>query len=336
MRIVIIRFSSIGDVLQTLSAVSLVHKEFPGAEIHVATQSRFLEFFSTHPGVQKIWTVPQKSGPKELWKLAGEMSKSGFTHVYDAHNNLRSRLLVWMLRLHGRRFKFVRRPVYRFKRFLLFKFRINLFPQPFSGQMDQLRPLRKWGIKPMILDEPKLFIPDEVMAQVKSRFERLGLKSFIGLVPSAAYELKRWPKEYWVELIRSQPRHRFALLGGPEDLFLKDIAAPFPDRVVNLAGELSLMESAAAVKLSEAIVSNDTGVMHMAEQMGKNCVALMGPAPFGFPSQPTTKVLERKLWCRPCSKHGQGPCINKEFHKCMRDIAPAEVGRTLEKFSGAF
>lgn len=330
MKILIIRFSSIGDVLQTLSVASRLKEEFSQAEIHAATQSRFVPFFKNHPGVAKVWSVPKKSGLSELWALSKELAKENFTHVYDAHNNLRSRLLVFMLRLRLKTFKFIRRPIYRLKRLFLFRFRWNLFEKPFSGQMDQLRPLRVWGVQPRLPKEQSLHLPSEVVERVKVKLDAHSISRFIALAPAAAYPLKRWPKEHWEKLIELSPGERFVLLGGPEDTFLERMADRFPSQVVNLAGQLSLLESAAVVSLSQVLVSNDTGVMHMAEQLNHPCVALMGPAPFGFPSKPSTYVLERDLYCRPCSKHGQGPCINKEFQKCLRDISPDEVKTTME------
>lgn len=332
MKILIIRFSSIGDVLQTLSVVDRVREEFPRAEIHVATQSRFILFFENHPGVSQVWSVPQKSGVSEVWKLTRRLAQEKFTHVYDSHNNLRSRLLVWMLRVRLGRFKFIRRPVYRFKRFLLFRFRRNLFPQPFSGQLDQLRPLAAWGIVPRLPKNASLFLTPEVIAKVRERLVSLSLQNFVALAPSAAYPLKRWPLKSWEKLIEISPEKKFVLLGGPEDSFLNEISGRFPSRVINLAGQLSLMESAAVVALSEVLISNDTGVMHMAEQLNHPCVALMGPAPFGYPSKPSTQVLERNLSCRPCSKHGQGPCVNKDYQACLQGISPQEVKSKMESF----
>ncbi len=104
-----------------------------------------------------------------------------------------------------------------------------------------------------------------------------------------------------------------------------------PGRVINLAGQLSLSESACVVAHAQALVSNDTGLMHVAEQLGKPCLALMGPAPFGFPSRPATEIFQIPLACRPCSKHGQGPCVNVELQKCMRDIQPGAVAQSLRR-----
>ncbi|HAG91355.1 MAG TPA: glycosyltransferase family 9 protein [Bdellovibrionales bacterium] len=331
MRILLLRFSSIGDVLQTLSVVSLLKSRTNGdVEIHVATQSRFLPFFEAHPAVHKVWSIPKSSGLKPLWKMSGELADAKFTHVYDAHNNLRSQVLVLMLRLRGCFFKFLRRPIYRFRRFLLFRFRINLFEQPFSGQKDQIRPLKKWGYSTEIPTPPHLFLSKELIQKTKQN-HLSHWPQFTALAPSAAYPLKRWPLDHWKDLIRNSSEEKFVLLGGPEDSFLEDLEKEFPSQVLNLAGKLDLMESAAVVHLSRALVSNDTGVMHMAEQLGHPCVALMGPAPFGYPSMPSTRVLERNLKCRPCSKHGQGPCVNKEFQKCLRDIPYTEVQSSLKE-----
>ena len=337
-KILVIRFSSIGDVLQTLSVVNGLSEYVQESEIFILTQTHLTPFFENNPSVRGVFSLKKKSGLKELWRSSGLLADQNFTHVYDAHNNLRSRLLVWMLRARFKSFKFIRRPIYRFKRFLLFRFRINWFEQPFSGQRDQLRPLQKWGVKSEIPLRPGLFIPTSVVSHVKSKLFELGLSdlspSFVALAPSAAYPLKRWPKENFEELIAMSENQKFVLLGGPEDLFLEEIKIKFPERVFNLAGQLSLLESAAAVSLSRVLVSNDTGIMHMAEQLNHPCVALMGPAPFGHPSKPSTKILERDLWCRPCSKHGQGPCVNKEFQKCLRDISALEVKSRISEVRG--
>lgn len=327
MRILIIRFSSIGDVLQTLSVVTQVRKTFPQAQIEMVTQSRFCDFYELHPDVHRVWSVPKSSGLGQLWKLSREVEPSKLTHVYDAHNNLRSRLFCFFLRCRWPFFKFLRRPIYRLRRFFLFQFRLNLFPQPFSGQMDQIRPLRKWGVSPEIPKEASLFLPDSMIKEFKEKWSLP--YPFVALAPSAAYVLKRWPVSHWAQLIQESSHQNFVLLGGPEDSFLESLVEKAPDRVLNLAGQLSLLESATVVSLSQALISNDTGVMHMAEQLNHPCVALMGPAPFGFPSKPSTRILERQLSCRPCSKHGQGPCVNPEYQKCLRDISSEEVMKTM-------
>lgn len=330
MKILLIRFSSFGDVLQTLSVAGRIGQTWPQAEIQWVTRAEFAPLIEGHPRIQKVWTLPKGAGFQELVALAWRLRKEKFTHVYDAHNNLRSHILGWLM--WGGGHKFLRRSIYRWKRFLLFRFRINKFPKPFSGQFALLEPLAKWGLPVEAPAIPQLFLPVSSVAQ---KFLPDGFSRFVTLAPSAAFALKRWPLEYWKELIDVFPEQKFVVLGGPEDLFLRELARGREGRVINLAGKLSLTESAEIVAASEALVANDTGLMHVAEQTGKPCLALMGPAPFGYPSRLRTTIFERDLWCRPCSKHGQGPCVNKEFHKCMRDIRPPEVADGLRRVLGA-
>ncbi len=121
------------------------------------------------------------------------------------------------------------------------------------------------------------------------------------------------------------------MLGGPEDSFIEDIRAVAPERVLNLLRKCSLQVTSSVVAQSAALVSADTGLLHVAEQLGKRAIAMMGPAPFGFPSRSSTRIMEIDLPCRPCSKHGQGPCVNKvKFHQCLVDITPQQIAAELK------
>lgn len=336
-KILIIRFSSFGDVLQTLSVAGALRERFPGAEIHWVTRQDFVPLIETHPDVQKVWALDRSRGFSGLRELSKKLRAQNFTHVYDAHNNLRSRMMGWSLkgflswRVFLTSFKFLRRPIYRWRRFLLFRFHRNLFPQPFNGQADLLRPLVKWGVPLKAPQVPQLFLTANSKQVAQNKLSSWAGKKFVALAPSAAFLLKRWPVDHWQKLISEQSDLYFVLLGGPEDKFIETLVSCAPDRVLNLAGKLSLSESAAVIESAQALVSNDTGLLHVAEQLGKPCIALMGPAPFGFPSRSSTKILELNLHCRPCSKHGQGPCVNIQYHKCMVDIAPTTVNQELRR-----
>jgi ADP-heptose:LPS heptosyltransferase len=336
-KFLIIRFSSFGDVVQSLSIPSAIKAQYPNAEVHWVTRKDMAQLLQNHPHITRIWDFDRKGGMSGLFKLAFALRAQGFTHVYDAHNNLRSRLISFIIRplgVIGVGPKFIRRSIRRWKRFLLFRFRINKFEMPFNGQRDLLEPLQPWGISRVAPSAPQLF-PSE--ANLRKAADLLGeFKYTVALAPSAAFFLKRWPKEYWQELILQMPEQKFVLLGGPEDDFIGDIAAVAPSRVLNLAGKASLQVSSAVVQLSRVLIANDTGLLHVGEQEGIRTIALMGPAPFGFPSRPTTRVLEIDLACRPCSKHGQGPCVNKEkYHQCLVDITPAQVATELKSILAA-
>lgn len=326
-KILILRFSSFGDVTQCLSVPTKLAEKFPASEIHWAIREDLSSLLQHHPHIYKIWSLPRKSGLKELWSLAQSLKLEQFTDIYDAHNSTRSHFISFFLKIFNWRINLLRKSQKRWKRFLLFKLRKNTYRMPFNGQRDLLEPLEKWGISEAPPSVPQLFLET---SEIESIQKLLPKNPFIALAPSAAFILKRWPIEYWKELvIISAPQH-FVLLGGPEDVFINEIQEIAPDRITNLAGKTNLRQTSAVVKNSQLLISNDTGILHTAEQQGHPAIALMGPAPFGFPSRPTTLILERTLRCRPCSKHGQGPCVNSYFHECLRDIKPQEVFQHLQ------
>lgn len=328
-KILIIRFSSFGDVVQTLSVPSALRTRFPGSRIHWVTRQDLAGLLERHPSIDKIWSYDRKSGLRGLLDLASLLRNEKYDRIYDAHNNLRSRFLCLSLRplaIFGIGPQLIRRSMKRWKRFLLFRFHQNLFEKPFSGQRDLLEPLVPWGVSKNLPPPPQIFLNPE--DQKKAGEIIRGFENAICLAPSAAYVLKRWPVEHWKNLILEMPQEKFILLGGPEDQFITEIAAVAPERSLNLAGKCSLGVSSAVIEKSKLLIANDTGLLHVGEQLGKKCIALMGPAPFGFPSRTSTKILELDLACRPCSKHGQGPCVNEKFHRCLVDITPEQVKAT--------
>jgi len=347
MKILILRFSSFGDVTQCLSVPSrlrdLASTADAAAEIHWATRDDMAPLIEGHPQVNFVWTLKREEGLKGLWRLISILKKQHFTHIYDAHNSLRSRMICWLLSPPlslGRVFDppaITRKSKKSLKRFLLFRFHKNYFEKPFSGQRDLLEPLQKWGLSKELPPPPQIFIPKSASEAIHQRLEKshLTTKAFVCLAPSAAHLLKRWPLEHWKELIRLNPEQNFICVGGPEDHFIDQLVEINPKKVISWAGELSLTESAATIAACEILISNDTGVLHIGEQLGKKTIALMGPAPFGFPSRPSTKIMEIDLPCRPCSKHGQGPCVNEKFQRCLVDITPAQVQKELLRLSAS-
>jgi ADP-heptose:LPS heptosyltransferase len=307
-------------------------------EVHWATRSDLADLVGSHPFVDQVWSLDRKKGLMGLFQLISELRAENFTHIYDAHNNLRSSLISLFLRwplnpwAWAQEVLYLKKPKNRLWRFLLFNFRINKFPQPFSGQRDLLEPLKAWGLSEELPSPPQILIDDKALSQVKDWMRsHLFPIGYVVLCPSASYELKRWPLTHWQQLINLNPDHNFLILGGPQDQFIDELVECRKGQLLKSIGKLSLNESVAAIALSQAVVSNDTGLLHVAEQLGKKAIALMGPAPFGFPSRESTLVLEIKLACRPCSKHGQGPCRNKTFQQCLVDIRPEFVSSQLER-----
>lgn len=325
MKILIIRFSSIGDLTQALSIPAFLKAKNSKTEIHFVTRKDLAQLAEGNPNIKKVWTLDKKSGFTGLMRLISKLRAERFTHIYDAHNNLRS----FFIRALISGPKKLVRPMYRWKRFLLLQFHINLFEQPFSGQRDLIKPLENWNLKFNIPAAPQIFLNDATLKTAKELLHENQINNFCVLVPSATYELKRWPISHWQKLVELNPRKNFVVLAGSEDLFTADLNSY--KNVLNLTGKTTLLQSAAIIQLSDAVISNDTGLLHIAEQVGRPAIALMGPAPFGFPSRESTFVFEKKLKCRPCSKHGQGPCVNSIFQDCLRSIMPAEVSKKLQE-----
>lgn len=335
MKVLILRLSSLGDVVQCMSAVEGIKHAWPeGAEVHFLTKREFGDIVRLQSGVDKVITLPDALGPIALFKFFYKVLRSGeYTHVYDAHNNLRAQVFLLAhlatLFIPPRRWgltHFVRRSKDRVRRILLFKFRLNLFPQPYLGRQSYLWPLQSWGVK---LHYPGPFqVADQ---ELSPELARLAEKPFIALAPSAAWPLKVWPESHFRDLIARMPQHRFLVLGGPMDEFCQHFQDDFPDRVVNLAGKLKLRESLAFVRRADALVSGDTGLLHWADSLEIPTIALLGPTAFGRPWAPTSKVLERKLPCRPCTKDGRGKCSESVYKRCMVDISPVEVENRLHQ-----
>lgn len=329
MKFLVIRFSSIGDVTQALSIPNHIQNTYPNATVHFLTKKEFEKIFIQSPYIQHVWTIEKNMSLFQMIYLAKKLSHENFTHIYDAHNNLRSNFFYFLIKAQNK----LQRPMMRLKRFLLLSFKINLFEKPFSGQRDLLKPLEKWQIKFSLPKTPQLFLDQKDITFAKHILNTIlneqPLKKIITLVPSAAHLLKRWPVEHWKKLIELNPTHQFVVIAGPNDLFTQQFNI-YPN-VLNLSGQTSLTESAAILQNSSVVVTNDTGMLHFAEQLGTSTIALMGPAPFGFPSRATTKILERNLKCRPCSKHGQGPCTNSIYHECLTSISPEEVSLEMNR-----
>lgn len=315
-KVLIIRFSSLGDIAQGFAAASIMNQQ--GAQVDWVTRSDFASFAEHTEGIQKVWPLRRADGLAGLFQLAKMLRLENYDLVYDAHSNMRSHilsLLLWRPSL-----RVIRRSKDRWKRILLFRFRKNLFDKPFRGAWSFLKPLKAYFTMPSEL-------PTIGWAAAPVKHATRGMVLF---APSAAWDLKKWPTAYWQELIDLLPHARIGLLGGPEDNF-DDLVKVAPDRIHNFAGKMNWTETAQAIHDCRVLVAADTGALHIADNFNINSIALIGPTAFGFPSRPNSHVLEVPLWCRPCTKDGRGRCINQEKKKCLTDIRPAHVAAKVQE-----
>lgn len=321
-KILIIRFSSFGDIVQTMSVLpSLINKNY---EIHWLVRDDMSSILRLSKGISKIWSLNRSSNLLSLIKLAFKLRGEKFTHIYDAHSSLRSIIACWVLRLFNN-VLFIRRSKNRIKRFLLFKFRLNYLPQPFKGIYSYIEPLKPWiDASNIVLKQIWSF--ENLISQERLNFLNQ-FKDKIVCVPSAAWEMKRWPVDYWKKLIQLNSNKEFVILGGEEDLFCNDIASYSNSK--NLAGELSLVESCYVVSVARKVISADTGLIHVADVLGVSGISIIGPTAFGFCSNDNIKTLNMNLDCSPCTKDGRGKCHQKIYKKCLVDISPERVSSYL-------
>lgn len=318
-KVLIIRLSSFGDIVQCMSVLDSLTQEPLSAEVHWLVRSDLEGIPALSSKVSKVWSFDRKDGLGGWLDMAFKLRAEGFTHVYDAHQSLRSRILNFILRPFGLGPKFTKRGKDRLKRILLFSFGINKFPKPFKGMCSYHAPLEKWGI------QKKESFSDQWSFSKKLPYEG------IALAPSAAWTMKRWPMGHWKKLIELMPDQKFVVLGGPADTFCQELEDVAPGRVVNLAGKLNLVESCQLVAQSPLLISADTGLIHVADILGKPGLSLIGPTAFGFATNSNIKTLEVNLDCRPCTKDGRGGCSQDVYQKCMVEITPELVCHEASK-----
>lgn len=321
MKVLIVRFSSFGDIVQALSVVDDLVRE--GADIHWATRVDFAPLLTLNPRINKIWKFDRTKGLVHLLSFAWGLRREKFNLVYDAHSNLRSFVLRMVLRLSFSPPKIIRRSKQRWRRILLFKFGINTFPKPFCGMLSY-----RWPIK-NLLSKWKSPLPQKWCFSMPLREAAWGNR--IVLCPGATWEMKRWPLAYWSKLVAKLPGHLFVILGGSKEFDMgKKWSEEFPNQVINLAGKLSLVQSCQVISQARLVVSADTGLIHVADILGVKGLALIGPTAFGHPTGNHIKTLEEDLSCRPCTKDGRGKCSQEVWQKCMVDITPDKVAAEVE------
>jgi len=332
----IIRFSSIGDIVLSSPLIRVLRTAYPDGQIDYLTKSEYGELVRTNQNVNVTHLYDSATGLDGLKALREKLKAERYTHVIDIHNSIRSRFLRG--RLGTRRVYAVDKKIAQ--RTMLVKFKKNIYKEMVSVADRYIRAAAGLGIT----NDGKgleLHIPDDVLFGVSGRIARLRLNRFekvLGVCPGAKHATKRWPVERFAELGDRFCRDHdgaIMLFGGHEDKALcQTIASKIgSDRAFDLSGELSLLETAAAMPYCDAIVTNDTGLMHIAAAMHRRLVAIFGSTVREFGFFPVTKesvVLERTgLVCRPCSHIGRSECPEKHF-RCMVDIGVEEVARAVE------
>jgi lipopolysaccharide heptosyltransferase II len=323
LRILVVRFSSLGDVLLTTPLIRALRRSHPAATISALTKQGWAPLLSANPHLDEVVAV---SPGQSLVPLARALRAARFTHLLDLHGSVRTRVL--RLLVPGAWTGFDAR---RQARQTLIRTHQDFYRDRLPIPERYFEAARDLNVRPD--GEPaELFISPAAEARAEAWLARAGVdgdRALVALAPGAAHATKRWPMRHWQDLAAELVRRNFGvvLIGGTADRALAaEIMAPV-EGVVSAAGELDLQASGALLRRARVAVSGDTGPMHLATAVRAPVVALFGPTveQFGFfPYRARAVVHQRAMPCRPCSSKG-GPRCPLGHHRCLEEIEPSSV-----------
>lgn len=329
--------SSIGDIVLTTPLIRSFKKKFPGSSLDFVVRKEFAELLRHNPHIDTLHEFDTKTGIAGLRSLANRLRHAGYDLVIDAHDNLRSRFI--RRRCKGRKTVRIRKRI--IPRFFLIQCKWNLYRDHVHVVDRYIEPVEFLGVS-NDNEGLELHIPGDIEKHVADQFEELKKNSdlVVAICPSAKHYTKRWLKEYYVDLAQklvSAHNACIVILGGPEDhSYCEDVKRLIGgERAVNVAGSASLLQAAAIFDHCDIVVSNDTGLMHIATSRKRNVVALFGPTvrELGFfPYGNKSVVVEHtNLSCRPCTHIGSNECPKGHF-RCMKEIEPDRVLDAVRRF----
>lgn len=336
MKVLFIRFSSIGDIVLTTPVVRCVKQQLPGVEVHYLTKVTFKSVLEGNKYIDHLHWLDKTN----YIELIEALKSQKYDYIFDLHHNLRS--LRFKQKIRASNTKIYSFPKLNIQKWLLTNFKINMMPDKsiVERYFETVRPL---GVKN---DGQGLdyLLPESVQVTNKD-IPMSHWAGYVACVIGGSYFTKRLPAEQWKKFCEMTP-YPVMLLGGPEDKAMgEEIAALDPIKIYNSCGKFSINESAALVGFSKVVVSNDTGLMHAAAAYKKPVISLWGntsPEMGMFPyygynnlqgnTSPLSVIMEVKgLKCHPCSKIGYDKCPKGHF-KCMNEQDIPKIAEQVEKF----
>lgn len=320
MKVLVIRFSSIGDIVLTTPVVRCLKQKYPQAEVHYLTKVAYGPMLTSNPYIDRLFYLND-----DLAEVTEQLKKEKYDHVIDLHNNIRTMRVKKALNVKSYAF-----PKLNFKKWLLVNLKMDVMPDKsiVERYFEAVKPLEVYndgkGLDYFLRTDKQLTNTDIPMSH---------WGGFVGCVIGGSYNTKKLPVAQWKKFCETVP-YPVMLLGGPEDRAEGDeIAEMDRIKIYNSCGKFSLNESAELVKYAKVVVSNDTGLMHVAAAFQKPIISLwgntspeMGMFPYyGFNNlkdriAAQSVIMENKnLGCHPCSKLGYARCPKRHF-KCMNEL----------------
>jgi heptosyltransferase-2 len=306
-KILVIRLSSLGDIILTFPFLKELKTKLPDSQIHFISKDEYEGILKINPHINEIYTV-NKNNLKEIRKF---VKSENYDFIFDLHGNLRS--LYISLFQNSKIFRYKKNNL---KKLLLVYLKINLFKDIIPVYKKYLLTLRNLfknvnhEFKSTELNIPETFLSEQ---------------PYIIISPSSKHFTKTYPKEKFLEIINRNKSGNYILTGSgsKKDTEICKYLEDKSSNTRNLCGKLTIPQLAEYIQKSDYVITNDSGVMHLAEALNKPVYVFFGSTvkEFGFyPQLRSSFVFENKaVKCRPCARSGRSLCPKKHFN-CMLQI----------------
>lgn len=324
MKFLVIRFSSIGDIVLTSPVVRCLKKQVENAEVHYLTKESYAGLVKYNPYIDKVQTLGDN------WdEMLERLKNEEYDYVIDLHHNIRTLRIKRALK--AKSFSFQKLNI---RKWVLTALKINTLPDVHivDRYLDTLRAFDVRndgkGLDYFYPDKDKIKDTDLPMSHIHG---------FVGIVIGAALNTKKLPVHKLKELCAAIP-FPIVLLGGPEDTENgREIASVDPVRIYNSCGKFRLHESADLLRRARLVVTHDTGLMHIAAAFQKPIISIWGNTvpEFGMGPYYGNKIVPgaiagvKPLYCRPCSKIGYDKCPLRHF-KCMEKQDMEKINQLVQ------
>jgi ADP-heptose:LPS heptosyltransferase len=323
MKILVLRFSSIGDIVLTSPVLRCLKQQVPGAAVHVATKRSFVDLVAHSPYVDHVHAMDD-----DLGDLTERLKVVGFDQVIDLHHNLRTSRIKRALSVPFHSF-----PKRNIEKWVLVNFKRDRMPK--EHIVDRyMSTVEHLGVKNdgQGLD---LFIPTDREVDLGTLPEAYR-SGYTVLAIGAAHATKRLPERKLVELAQLV-QGPLVVVGGEEDkIVARTIATEVGGRVYDATGKYDILGSASLIRQAQKVIAHDSGAMHIAAAFRRpvmsiwgNTVPAFGMGPY-IPTAPENAMIAevKGLSCRPCSKIGHDGCPKGHF-RCMEDQDLRAIANTI-------
>jgi len=315
MKILVIRFSSMGDIIYTTPVVRCLKKQLPDAEVHFITKPAFKYIYDNNPYVDKLLLL--KPSLKETIK---DIQAEDYDHIVDLHNNLRTAIIKLSTWIPSSTYQ-----KQTIRKWLSLKFNLKLIP-PVHLVDRYMKAVQVLGVKN---DDQPIDYYIKAEHQLSTLLPPSHQNGFVAFIIGATHFTKRMPNDKIISICKKIDLPVVLLGGNDVKANGDEIAAAIGEKIYNACGITSLDESVFLVSKADKIIGFDTGLTHIAEAFDRPIVSVWGgtvPELLGVQPYKVKEALVSgvDIECRPCSKFGLPACPLGHF-KCMRDINERQV-----------